>query len=614
VSIVSRTNLIRNPSFELDLSLWSAFGSASISRVTTGISYQMRITFPTAAAGASGASISVSGLSIGASYVTWFHVPTATGSTTVQIEAQGISSGAAFATNGTLFKQGALTFTATATSHTIRIKSAVGSTSGDTVDVEGGICEVTQGLVDYPVFDGSMPGAYWDGPVQASPSVFPYYDTSVGEKPYIVVEFDARPVLTSDFVLDRNSLDDANVALIESPRWLTIPEAERVQIQRGRQSEDTDIGVGNATIVLRDYEGIYDPDNPATPLQIGGVPVMRAGMRIRVSMLVDVLGALLAEQLFTGSLEDVKIDRTYEPTVTISAVDDMSKLNTAAIPPCDPPIGYASPTIGRAVWALSFTGLGFFDATYGANMNRLMLATSGGGDVGSHLRQVANCEGGKVFVQRNGLVHIGSHADDFATSPAAVFSDSSTGTDLEYDSIVTSTSIRTLINQCIVQRGDYSAPAAGEAAPLDAAPAVPRQDDDSIALNDRVWSETFDAPLLSDSDAANLATWRATRRSRSATRVTSLALSLTGQDILAVLNHARLDLASVIRIKRYAFGRGIDDLYGVGGIEHDISVIEGWKSTLYTEPLDVTGLYADQPHPFILDSSALDSADILSSF
>jgi hypothetical protein len=616
MAIVRRVNLIQNPSFEYDLQLWSAFGGASISRVPSGFStWRMRVTFPTASAGVAGASTVVSGLIPGSTYFLWMEVPNASGATTVQFDAQGIATGSAFATNSPLFKQGALTFTATATTATIRVKSAVASTSGDFVDVDVTIVEQTNpAIIEYATFDGSYPGAYWQGPVGLAPSVFENYNTNLASSPLPVVEFDARPVSSFDFILDRNVLDDSSVALIDSPRWYHVIETERIEVKRGRQDPDSDIGQGSVTITLRDYDAKYDPDNPATPLQINGVPAMRAGMRVRVSILTTAVGTLIAEPLFVGSLEDVQIDRTYEPVTVVSAVDDMAKMNSSDIPPFDPPMRANDQTVWRAAWALSFAGIGFSDFTLGSNMNRLMLATGGGGNVASMLQQVVNCEGGKVYAQRDGRIHVGSHSDDFATSAAAVFTDSPSAVDdIEFSSIVTSTGIRTTINRSIVQRGNYSQPADGEPAPIDAAPAVTAQDDDSVARNNRVWSETIDAPLANNSDAQALASWRATRRSRPMTRVNQLNVLLSSQDPLCILDSVRLDISSVIRVHRYAFGRGIDDQYGVGGIEYSISV-DRWDMTIYTEPLDITGLYADQPQPFFLDTSALDGANILSAY
>lgn len=617
MAIVRRTNYLRNSTFTGgDLSLWSTFGGATVAPVQgSDTGWRARLTFPTAAAGVAGYGQTVTGLTAGVSYRLWIRVPSKSGTTTVQAEAQGVATGAAFATNDTLFKQGTLTFTATGSSVVVNLKSAIGSTSGDWVDVDFGILEETNAaLTTYPYFDGTYPGAYFAGPANMSPSVWEKYDTDVPTTPMKIVEFDARPVSTYDFVLDRNSLDDTSVAIIDSPRWLHIPEAERVEIKRGRQDEDSEISNGQATITLRDYDGIYDPDNPATPLQINGVPVMRAGMRIRVSVVHYSLGVLIAAPLFTGSLDDVTIDRTYEPVTVVSAVDDLAKLSTSSVPSFDPAYGYGWITLYRVVWALGFAGIGLWDNTYGSNLSRQMLATTGGGTVLDELRKASNCEGGKVFAAADGRIHVGTHSDDFATTPAAVFTDSGTAsTDLEFSSIETSTSIRTLINRSEVQRGNYTAPEDGAAAPTDAAPTVTAQDDNSVALNQRVWTETFDAPLLSDSDALALAQWRSTRRSRSATRVTSLKVLLSGQTAGAI-SASQLDISSVIRIKRYAFGRGIDDQYGVGGIEHSIDDTGRWEMTLYTEPLDITGLYADQPQPFFLDTSALDGADILSAY
>ena len=604
MALVTRVNLIPNPSFEYGLAGWAAFGGASISQVVGFFSYRVRVTMPTGGAGSAGARITIIGLTIGVTYRLWMSVPAASGATTYQFAVQGGSAGSSFATNDPLFKQGNLDFVATATSHAVQIQNANGSTSGDYADVEYAICEVYQPVIgNHAYFDGDTAGALWAGEPGNTISTFENYNTEFGSGalPMLIVEMDARPIGPNDFMLDRDSLDSTAV-LVSSPRWYVVNETLDVAIRRGRQRDDSPMNPGLATITIDDYTGKYDPDNPATPLQIDGMPVMRAGMRIRVTQLVYFLGSITQLPLFTGSLDDVEIDRGTKPTTIITAIDDMAKLNTSAIPPFDPPIRPYDRTLWRAVWVLSFAGIGFWGASYGGNLDRTMLATAGGGNVGSALEEVANCEGGKVYAAADGTIKIGTHTDDFVTTVQATFTDTPTAfDDVQYAEIKTSTSIKNLINRCTVDRGGLVL-------------AVSAQNDDSVALNKRVWAETVTAPLFDDGVAHDLAQWRADRRSRSATRVDSITADLTGRSD-SWLPAAGTDIADVIRVKRYTLGRGIDLSCSVEGIDHTISRRgDGWRMTVYTSPLDITGLYADQPQPFRLDTSALDGADILTAF
>lgn len=234
-----------------------------------------------------------------------------------------------------------------------------------------------------------------------------------------------------------------------------------------------------------------------------------------------------------------------------------------------------------------------------------MLATPGGGNVGSHLREVTACEGGKLFVRADGRLHIGSHVDDFAYTPAATFTDDPTAsTDIEYEDIQTSTSVGRIINRAVITRGD---PESGGKA------AVSAQDDDSIDMNRRVWSETVEIPLYNDADAEIMAQWRATRRSTGATRVDSIRVDVLSQPEVARIL-LDLDLADVVRIRRQAWGRTLDGTYSIEGIEQEITAAGKWLVTIYTSPLNITELYEDQGRPFYLDTSVLDGVDVMAPF
>lgn len=609
MTLIDRVQRVKNPSFTGEsLNLWSAFGGATIAAVPNGFGARARVTFPASAApGTAGIQTTVTDLTIGQASRVWSSVPAASGSTTVKIDVVGGStvSGATFATNGPLFKEGAFNYTADQTSVTLRISNAVTSSAGDWVEVDYALYDEGT-TTSYPYFDGAMPGATWIGAPNASASQWIGYDTDIANRPLAIVEIDALEVRATDFVLDRNFLDDANVALIDSPRWLAIPDARSVSIRRGRQTDDADIDAGTCTITLDDYEGRFDPDNPSSPLMTSkGSPVMTVGTPVRVTALIQYLGSIAVMPLFTGGMDDVTIDRTYEPTVTITANDDLAKLNTANIPPYDPPIGDGAVTLWRAVWALGFVGLDLWDASFGSSLTRQMIATSGGGNVGSQLREVAACEGGKLFVRADGQLHIGTHADDFAYTPSATFTDNLTAADdIEYEDIQTSTSVGRIINRTVVTRGD---PESGGKTSVSA------QDDDSVDRNQRVWSETVEIPLYNDADAEQMARWRATRRSRGATRVDSVRVDVLSQPSVARVLLA-LDLAEVVRVRRQSWNRTLDGTYSTEGVDMDIVAGGKWSMTIYTSPLDITELYADMPLPFFLDTSVLDGPDVMPAF
>ena len=164
--------------------------------------------------------------------------------------------------------------------------------------------------------------------------------------------------------------------------------------------------------------------------------------------------------------------------------------------------------------------------------------------------------------------------------------------------------MRGIINRAVITRGD---PESGGKA------AVSAQDDDSIDLNRRVWSETVEIPLYNDADAEIMAQWRATRRSTGATRVDSIRVDVLSQpDVARIL--LDLDLADVVRVRRQAWGRTLDGTYSIEGIEQEITAGGKWLVTIYTSPLNITELYEDQGRPFYLDTSVLDGVDVMAPF
>jgi hypothetical protein len=616
MAVIRRINQVPTPGFnDGDLGGWLALTSTTISAVSSGSSRRMRITFPSGAGAGTRGAVLIIPVTPGAPARVWASVPTNNSAGPVQIGFADGTTGASFTTNDPVTRAGAFNMVGHSTgSLQMRITNAATSIGGY-IDVDYVLYDEGT-TTDYPYFDGSIAGAEWTGKPNASPSLFPYYDTEVSARPIAVVEFDAHPVRPGEFVLDRDPLYDTVVPntsqyLAPTPSWVAVPEAESVSINRGRDSDDQEIGPGTATIVIDDPESIYDPDNPGSPLQVAlGHQAVHAGMGIRVTALAQNLGELVELPMFTGTLDDMSIDRGWEPTVTVTAIDDLTKLNNADIPPLDPPIGAADTTLARALWALGYAGAELWDDSNAVALTRLMLPTAGGGNVGSHIRDVAACEGGKVFVKADGRLHIGTHADDFAYVPAATFTDDQQADDeIEYDDIVTSTSINSLINRSIITRGD---PETSEDGVSTGAPAVSAQDDDSIAFCGRVYSETVDIPLYSQADAEAMARWRATRRSRAATQVDSVKFAVHSQPL--AWHVLGLDLTDVIGVRRQAWNRTLDGTYSIEGISWEITAAGPWVGTVSTSPLRISTLFADGLHPFFIGTSELDGPDIIAAY
>lgn len=601
MTVSTRVQYCPNGNVTYNANGWVGNGGAAVTRVTVSGTTRLHVVWPTAGSGVASATIPCTGLTPGVQYTATVDLATVNTGPAVSVLVTGFAPGTSTSSIGPLFRNSfKVTFVATATVHNIGIVSAGATTAGQNVDIRS--VHLEAGSSNAPYFDGDTPGGSWAAGPGSSISTFANYNDAPAAIPLTIVEFDARPPGPGDFFLDASKLDGPDF-LVSTPRWTPIAEWTQFSIRRGRQRDDSPIQPGTCTITLLDYLGLYDPDNPSTPYQTNGNPILRSGMRVRVGVMIPSLGTLVYTPLFVGGLEDATIARDWDPTTVLSFVDDLSLLNNADIPPFAEPAAANMQTGWRAWWLMSFANksAGDIDLTVGlVTSGRQMLPTSGGGNVGSALQQVADCEGGRVFAQANGRIKVQGHTDDFVLTTAATFTDAATlTTDIEYTDIQTSSSIKSLVNKTTVDRSSGGADN------------VTAQNDTSVALNG-VKSESIDAPLANNFEAGVLAQWRANRRAKGATRIDSLTCTLSGQSG-AWQTVAALDLGAILRARRTAFGRTIDNTYALEGIDYDIDVT-GWQATFYTSPVEVTGLYPGQPQAFRLDTSALDGPDVMISF
>lgn len=143
-TVTTAKNLMPNPSFETGVTAWTASGGASRAASATHVQHgtqAMLITWA-AAAGQYVASPTIQGLDIGTRYTFSAYVWVGVGDAAVQLTVTGGGSGTASSTTGA-FERISVTWTATSTSHQVRV-SAVGTpAASDQVWVDS--CQIEEG-------------------------------------------------------------------------------------------------------------------------------------------------------------------------------------------------------------------------------------------------------------------------------------------------------------------------------------------------------------------------------------------------------------------------------------------------------------------------------------
>jgi hypothetical protein len=173
----SRTNLCTNPSFGTNTTGWAGGGTVPALASSTVYAYagttSMRVTWPTAASGASSVGYTATVVS-GTTYAFSVYVYVPSGNPPVQLKLTA-GTGTVSYTGGQQFSTGTnnawvrlgMTVTASATSLTFGLATAGASTSGQVIYVDNALLETGSSIGSY--FDGDTAGV-WTGTAEASTS------------------------------------------------------------------------------------------------------------------------------------------------------------------------------------------------------------------------------------------------------------------------------------------------------------------------------------------------------------------------------------------------------------------------------------------------------------
>jgi hypothetical protein len=370
---------------------------------------------------------------------------------------------------------------------------------------------------------------------------------------------------------------DASVTFSIEARFGTLPSAtggswtsidtyaKTVDISRGRSALFSEFDAGAAVITLDNRDGRFDPNNTGSPYD----PNVKVSTPIRIKA----VHSATTYHLYRGIAESW--DVTYpemgkDSVVTLSCVDESKALQSL-----DAGSTYASQLAdARIGTVLNAVGWNSSRRTLETGLVTIAAGTVAVGTPAlSHMRDVAQCDFGTVFLSANGNVtyHTRTHFSG-VTTPQAVFGGGST--ELPFVDIVPVYNDDYLWNEAKITRSTTGT-------------AVTQESEDTGSI-DSNWRRTFPftGPFSNDNEALNLAEWMVDVYANITPRLESLTVVPRSDTDLwpQVLD---LDLRDLVRVKHNPIGSGsnFNEVVSVEGISHVFTPGKEWVTSYTLGPL-----------------------------
>lgn len=373
--------------------------------------------------------------------------------------------------------------------------------------------------------------------------------------------------------------------------WTLVPTeyVRSVSIRRGKTQENQVVQPGEATIVLDNRSGDFDPMNSDSPYWFelispyGGMSYFSPNLGVRIVATWDEVDYVL----YIGFLEQLDLDYGLNPTATVTFVDVMAyvaKRDIAAIPfdnGATPPVPIPAVGEGDPVYfrcdrildQISFpAGLRGIDES----VDNTLYGTRYGADALTLLQTTVNCGPARLFVDVDGLLRVLRW--DGGDDSGLVLSDDVTNPDVVgYDLIDVDPGARYLLNTVTINKVDGDNVNRG---------AVVRTNAASV-LKFGIYDATYDLPT---NTAAPLATTLANQYANPIDRVKHITFSMAnlGANFVKVLVS---DIADAVTVERTTFdGRSLGFGCLIEGVDHDITP-DSWRAGFTCSTTEVAGAY-----------------------
>jgi len=404
------------------------------------------------------------------------------------------------------------------------------------------------------------------------------------QAPTITVEFDMSKL--GAFVIGISTLGGSDVLGTGSTVWSTVSNVDvrSLSIRRGRTREDQAVQPGSLSLVLENRSGNYDPDNSSSPYFWNGYSLLTRGMGVRVSATWS--GTTYV--IYRGYLEQLDIDASLDPIATFRFTDALAYLATQTVTAIAS--SYSGDTTSTRLGRI-LDAIGWNSGLRRISGSRQMQPTTFGDTALSLGDQVSRCEFGRFYADRQGQIVLLPYESTFTTPTQIAFSDTRASGTIEYDSIVTTPGARYLVNSVTLNQ------ATGTAQTFT---------DTNSTLRYGVYAKSYDAPLLNNAVALDLATSITYRYSLPKTRVDRVefdALGIYSSSWASLLQTDLGDNVTVARTTVDSRSRTYTDL--VESISHDLTP-DGWRVGMDLSPSGSVGY-------FVIGSSLIGGTDGLYS-
>lgn len=422
-----------------------------------------------------------------------------------------------------------------------------------------------------------------------------YYDGT--NAPTLQVQADLGKQGT--FILDTSPLDGTDVLIATGSDipvdWTDLPvtSLRQLSIRRGRTREDQAVQPGVLTVTFDDWSGDFDPDNTASPYAWNGQTMLTRGLKLRVLATWDAV----VYPLYYGRLEIVDSDMSLDPTVTLTAVDDLAWLAKIELR------GIVAPTRGGFAYDVfdyffntylpitrGFQNIPAYTTPALANCRDILDLSPAGINLLEKLNHWSISEFGALFMSRDNVVTLRQYEDRYTQPFNIILSDSRANGTIEYDEIVSSPGAKYLTNMVTLNNSDGN-------------------EYTSNVLDSQarfgVYEQTVETYLDLPAEAQEMADIMAAYYATPSTRVESVSFEAVGigsewPDLLAT------ELGNNVSVERTTVdGRARLFPSLIESLNHDITP-NSWRVTMELSP--------SKPaigNVFTLNSSLLDGSDVL---
>ena len=329
-------------------------------------------------------------------------------------------------------------------------------------------------------------------------------------------------------------------------------------VRRGRADDTEPSQAGRAQVTLRNRDGVLDPLNTASSLYPGVEP------RRTVNIYAD------DKQVFSGFVDDINLDYTAggDAVVQVSASDGFSRLALATF---GTGLAVSAEDSGARVSSVLASDADLWSGTTDIDTgDSTLTAGTATGNVLAYLRQVAQSEGGFLFVSRDGKLTFRNRNNPAQNPDGLTLSDAGGTACTPYTSIRRNAGVEDLYNVISGTVGETELSAS---------------DQDSIddyGVRDLELGDLF----LSASDAQDRLDYELAKRSRPLTRVFAVEVDQlsTPSGCTKTLDHELGEAVTVVFTPPGVAQQ--TETAVVIAIEHLFTVGQSWRTVFGMIPRD----------------------------